>query len=84
MHKPQIASSDTAFADEGQPALKCDIEIDNKVGKTDQEILASTAEALRSVAAQLEAGKLDTGFHPIKAPNGEIIGEVYLDHYAIL
>jgi len=82
MHKPQI--DDLDIEDDGQPALKCDIEIDNKVGKTGREINASTAAALRIVAAQIEAGELNTGFHPIKAPNGEVIGEVYLDHYAIL
>ena len=84
MQKPQPHPSDTAFEDDGQPALICNIEIDNKFGKTDREINVSTAAALRILAAQIEAGELDTGSHPIKAPNGEVIGEVYLDHYAIL
>jgi hypothetical protein len=79
MQKPQI--DDLDIEGDGQPGLVCHIEIDNKVGKTSREINASTAAALRSVAAQIEAGELGTGFHPIKAPNGEEIGKVYLDHY---
>jgi hypothetical protein len=42
------------------------------------------AAALRALAAQIEADKLDTGFHPIKAADGKQIGKVYLDFYANL
>ena len=70
------------FGAELKPGLKCDIEITNEIGVTPEEINASTAWALRQIATQIEADELDTGFHPIKAPNGEEIGKVYLDHYA--
>ena len=65
-----------------QPSLKCDIEINIESGAPPEDINAMTAWALREIAAQIEADKLDTGFHPIKAPSGEKIGEVYLDHSA--
>jgi hypothetical protein len=64
----------------GQPILSCDIEINNEICKTHKEVLSSTAEALRNLASQIETGKLEDGFHPIKTPNGDIIGEMYLDH----
>jgi hypothetical protein len=75
---------DSAFASDGRSGLKCDIEINNESGNTHQEILATTAEALRVLATQIEAGRLDDGFHPIKTPDGKTIGEVYLDHYETL
>lgn len=68
----------------GQPGLMCDIEINNETCKTHRELLAMTAEALRSLASQIETEKLEDGFHPIKTPSGDIIGEVYLDHYEII
>jgi hypothetical protein len=64
-----------------QPGLTCHIEIENDHGKTMREVLAATACALRAVAGQIELGVLDDGFHPIRAPDGEKIGEVYLDHH---
>jgi hypothetical protein len=69
------------FGSEVQPGLKCDIEIDIHSGATPEDINAMTARALRQIADQIEADELDTGFHPIKSPDGETIGEVYLDHY---
>ena len=75
---------DEAFASEGKPGLKCDIEISNEIGNTHEEILATTAEALRVLATQIETGRLDDGFHEVKTPDGKTIGEVYLDHYEIL
>lgn len=63
-----------------QAGLKCDIEIVNELG-TSKEIDKSTAWALRQVASQLEAGALETGFHPVTGPDGAKIGEVYLDFY---
>lgn len=71
---------DSGFDFEGQPGLKCDVEMNIESGDTDQEVLATAAEALRSLAAAIEAGKLGTGFHPIKTPSGEKIGEFYLDY----
>ena len=44
---------------------------------------ASTAAVLRRIADQIEAGELETGFHPIKRPDGETIGEIYLDYHGI-
>ena len=64
-----------------QPGLTCHVEIDNECGQSARDIDATTAWALRNLAAQIEAGKLDSGFHPIKTPSGEKIGEVYLDYY---
>jgi len=72
---------DAAFAGDGRPGLKCDIEIINESGNNHQDILATTAEALRVLATQIEAGRFEDGFHPIKTPEGKIIGQVYLDHY---
>ena len=64
------------------PGLKCDIEINIESGTTPEDINATTAWALREIAAQIEAGKLDTGFHPIKAQNGEKSGGIYVTHSA--
>jgi hypothetical protein len=69
---------------EVQPALKCDVEIDNSSGRTLEEINKSTADALRSIASQIESDSLDTGFHPITTPSGEKIGQVYLDYYGTI
>ncbi len=55
--------------------LKCDIEIDCSNGK-------AVAWVLRSLADQIEKGKLDTGHHDVKVPNGNKVEEVYLDYYA--
>jgi hypothetical protein len=82
MSKVVTASHSKAeFGRELQPGLKCDIEINIESGATPEDVNATTAWALRQIAAQIEADELDTGFHPIKAPTGEKIGEVYLDHY---
>ena len=48
-----------------------------------QLIQTEAARALRATAAQIEEGKLDTGFHPVRTPSGEKIGEVDVDYYGI-
>jgi hypothetical protein len=63
-----------------QPGLTCHIEIEIESGAL-QEINASTAWALRRVADLIEVGRLEGGFHPVKAPSGDKIGEAYLDYY---
>ncbi|HWM49118.1 MAG TPA: hypothetical protein VNR11_19630 [Xanthobacteraceae bacterium] len=65
-----------------QPGLICHVEIENGSG-TARDIDAQTAWALRELAAQIEAGKLDSGFHPVKTPSGVKIGEAYLDYYQL-
>lgn len=54
--------------------LKCDVEMDCANGK-------AVAWVLRQLADKIEAGDLDTGFHPLTVPNGDTVGEVYLDYY---
>jgi hypothetical protein len=71
---------DDASDPELQPGLTCHIEIEIESG-TSQEINASTAWALRKVAELIEVGRLESGFHPVKAPSGDKIGEAYLDYY---
>lgn len=63
----------------GQPGLTCHIEINTEIGKTPREVAATTARALRALAAQVETGTLEDGFHPISILSGEKIGEVYID-----
>ena len=79
-------SNDSRWMDEHdpelQPGLTCHIEIENDHGKTMREVLTGTGRALRAIAAQIESGTLEDGFHPINAPSGEKIGEVYLDYHA--
>ena len=70
--------------DEVQLGLKCDVELTIESGDTYREIHAEAARALRAAAAQIEEGKLETGFHPVRTPSGEKIGEVYLDYYGII
>jgi hypothetical protein len=55
---------------EGTPCLKCDIEIDYESPSSTDDTSTTVANALRTLAAQIEAGKLDDGFHPIKTANG--------------
>ncbi|MCG7938894.1 MAG: hypothetical protein N0C88_08590 [Candidatus Thiodiazotropha lotti] len=55
--------------------LKCDVKIDCSNSK-------AVAWVLRSLADQIEQENLDTGFHDVKVPNGDKVGEVYLDYYA--
>lgn len=71
---------DDASDPESQPGLTCHIEIEIESG-TSQEIDAATASALRNVAELIEGRRLESGFHPVKAPSGDKIGEVYLDYY---
>ena len=71
---------DDASDPELQPGLICHIEIEIESG-TSQEINASTARALRNLADLIEARRLESGFHPVKAPSGDKIGEAYLDYY---
>jgi hypothetical protein len=78
-----IVMSDLPGLD-GIPGIKCDIEI-NYTSSTEADDTGSVvAAALRALAAQIEAGALDTGFHPIKTAAGQKIGDIYLDHYATL
>ena len=69
-----------ASGPELQPGLTCHIEIEVERG-TSQEIDAATACALRNIADLIEGRRLESGFHPVKAPGGDKIGEVYLDYY---
>ena len=55
--------------------LQCDIEIDCANGK-------AVAWVLRDLANKIEQESLDSGHHDVKVPNGEKVGEVYLDYYA--
>lgn len=64
-----------------QPGLTCHIEIDNEIGNTPREVASATAKALRALAAQIEAGTLNDGHHPINLLSGEKIGKVYIDWY---
>jgi hypothetical protein len=77
-HEPDLSDM------EGTSGLKCDIEIDYVSATSTDDTSSTVATALRALAAQIEADKLDTGFHPIKAANGREIGKVYLDFYANL
>jgi hypothetical protein len=65
-----------------QQGLTCHIEIDNDIGKTAREVATTTAKALRALAAQVEAGTLDDGLHPINILTGEKIGEIYIDWHS--
>ncbi|MDE3061283.1 MAG: hypothetical protein KGJ06_09755, partial [Pseudomonadota bacterium] len=67
-----------------QPGLTCHIEIDNEIGRTPREIAETTARALRALAAQVEAGTLDDGFHPINILSGDEIGRIYIDWHATI
>lgn len=71
---------DDASDPEFRPGLTCHIEIKAE-SATSQQIDAMTAWALRSVADLIERRSLESGFHPVKAPDGEKIGEVYLDYH---
>jgi hypothetical protein len=61
------------------PGLICHVVIDIESGKTVREIVSMAAVALRTLALQLEAGKLEEGFHSLESLKGEEIGEVFLD-----
>ena len=74
------SAMDEASEPEFQPGLTCHIEIVIESG-TPQEIDASPAWALRNVADLIEGRSLESGFHPVKAPSGDKIGEAYLDYY---
>jgi hypothetical protein len=64
-----------------QPGLTCDIKLTIESGDTYREILSEAARLLRATAAQIEDGKLEDGFHPIRMLSGEEAGELYLDYY---
>lgn len=57
-----------------KPGLTCHVELD-----CDNDAMA--AWALRAIAKQIEEDNLESGFHPVKTPNGKKIGEIYLDHF---
>ena len=65
-----------------QPGLTCHIEIENETRRTMRDTLATTADALRKLAKQIEEGVLDDGFHQIQLISGEVVGELYLDHHS--
>jgi hypothetical protein len=67
--------------DEVQLGLTCHVELEVESGGTYREILAEAARALRVTAEQIEGGKLDTGFHPVRTPSGKEIRQVYLDYH---
>lgn len=56
--------------------VKCDIEIDCANG-------AALAWLLRKIADQVEGEELDDGHHDLIVPDGDKVGEVYLDYYAV-
>jgi hypothetical protein len=72
---------DEIFAAIGKHGLRCGIVIENEDGDTHEEILESTAEALRVLATQIETGRLKVGLHPVKTPDGKVIGEIQLEQY---
>lgn len=80
-------ADDSSWMDERdseiQLALKCDVEITVESGETYREISAEVARALRTAALQIEEGKFDTGFHPIRTLNGKEIGQIYLEYYGM-
>lgn len=61
--------------------LTCHIEMQILGGLTPREVAATTAETLRSLAARIEAGLLDTGHHPVHTSTGSEAGEIYLDFF---
>lgn len=69
------------FDPEIQPGLTCHLEIDINKGDTYRSVLTAAARTLRATASKIEAAKLDTGFHPVTAADGESVGQVYLDFY---
>lgn len=73
---------DDASDPEFRLGMTCHIEIETE-SATPQQIDAATAWALRSIADLIERRSLESGFHPVKAPDGEKIGDVYLDHHEI-
>lgn len=54
--------------------LQCDVEL---VCANEKAV----AWVLRDLADKIEQGSLDTGHHDLKVPNGDKVGEVYLDYY---
>ena len=63
--------------DTTEERLKCDLEIDCSNSK-------AVAWVLRDLAEKIEKENLDTGWHDITVPNGDKVGELYLDFYANL
>ncbi|MCK4945040.1 MAG: hypothetical protein KAS59_02135, partial [Alphaproteobacteria bacterium] len=57
--------------------LRCDIEIDCTNGK-------AVAWVLRDLANKIEQESLEDGHHDVKVPNGDKVGEVYLDYYVTM
>lgn len=69
--------SDTKYEfedDEIEDRLQCDIKIDCRNEK-------AVAWVLRDLADKIESGILDTGYHDVTTPNGDKVGETYLDYY---
>ncbi len=63
--------------DTAEERLKCDLELDCINSK-------AVAWVLRDLSEKIEKENLDTGWHDIKVPNGDKVGELYLDFYANL
>jgi hypothetical protein len=61
--------------------LTCHIELEMTGGETPRDVATLVAEELRKAAALIEAGALDTGFHPIPSDTGESMGQIYLDFF---
>jgi hypothetical protein len=78
-------AADSRWMDERDPELQlgvtCHVELEIKTGATFRELLAKVAWALRTAAVQLEAGKFEDGFDPVKMMTGEEIGQVYVDYH---
>ncbi len=69
------------YPDDDDPSveerLKCDIEIDCANCK-------AVAWVLRDLAEKLEHDIFDSGHHDVTVPDGEKVGEIYLDYYGII
>jgi hypothetical protein len=55
--------------------LQCDIEMDCTNSK-------AVAWVLRDLTSKIEQEAMDSGHHDILVPNGDKVGEIYLDYYA--
>ena len=61
--------------------IKCDVEIDVS-GPSDKTVVKWTADTLRRIADQLEAGSYEDGHHDVSDNSGRPVGTVYFDFYA--
>lgn len=70
-----------AFSPGCLAGLTCHIEMEVTGGRTPREVSIAVAEALRSIAARIESGSMDTGHHSIATKAGKPVGELYLDYF---